>query len=103
VVAGKVDHTLPLPLPEAPQSGEQALVLGALDRQRRPIPPLRHLAYLQKVKEVSGQDQLDGALASRQLRKESLEFLRRLEAVAPRVPPDVGVRDKDHQGIVAEF
>jgi hypothetical protein len=64
---------------------------------------LGHLGYLQEVKEVSGEDELYGPLAAGQLLQEGLELAWGLEAVAAGVSAYVGVGDKDHQGVAAEF
>ena len=54
------------------QGGEHALVLWARDRERGPVLPLWHLAYLEEVEEVAGQDQLHRPLVRRQLVEEGL-------------------------------
>src|SRR5215208_381936 len=82
VVAWQVDDALPLRLPETPQRGEEVAILGTIHRQRGPILPRRHRAYLQEVEEVAGQDELDGPLMRPQLLEECLQLLRGLEAVA---------------------
>ncbi len=103
VVSRQVDDALPRSLPEARERGEEALVLRAIDRQRGPVLPLRHLPYLQEIEEVAGQDQLHRPLVPRQFLKERRELPRRLETVAARIPPYVGVRDEDHERVAVEF
>src|SRR5215203_136174 len=63
VVARKVDDPFLFPLPESAQGGEHTLVLGARNRERGPVLTFRHLAYLEKIEEVPGQDQLHRTLA----------------------------------------
>ena len=103
MVPRQVDNALPRRLSKPLQRGEEVSVLGALDRQRCPILPISNLADLQEIEEVPCQDQLDRSLPASKFHEKSLELFRRLEPVAPRVPPDMRVRDKNDQGVVAEF
>jgi hypothetical protein len=92
-----------LPFAEACEGGEEPLVLRSRGRRRRPVRPIRYCADLQEIKEVSGQDQLHRSLFARQIVEEVFQLLGRLEPVAPRITPDVRVRDEDDQGIAAKF
>src|SRR5215211_3928863 len=103
MVPRQIDNTLPRRLSKTLQRSKEIPVLGAPDRQRSPVLPIGDLAYLQEVEEVPREDQLHRPLPARKLHEESLEFLRRLEPVATRVPPDVRIGDEDHQGIAAKL
>ena len=88
---------------KSPQGGEHALVLGARNRERGPVLAFWHLAYLEEVEEVPGQDQLHRTLARGQLVEEFLQLFGRLEPVAARVAPDVGVREEYDERVFGQL
>jgi hypothetical protein len=79
------------------------MVLGARNRERGPVLAFWYIAYLEKIEEVPGQDQLHRTLSRGQLVEEFLEFFGRLEPVAARVPPDVGVRDEYDERVFGQL
>jgi hypothetical protein len=83
VVAGQIDHPVPLGLREGAQRGEQLPVLGPGQRRGHRVAAADVL-HAQHVEEVPGQHQLDGPLVVVEVLQQHGELHGGLEDVAAR-------------------